>query len=88
VSYEQVLVGCEPAVLAVADLLVIGYMYVTTGFSCRLGMLTLSGTCAACLSLQGAAADKKLLVHPESIIAVSSAEALEGVGVQSKDSTT
>jgi hypothetical protein len=49
-------------------------------------MFTLSGTCAACLSLYGAAADKKLLVHPESRIAVSSVEALEGVGVQSKDS--
>jgi hypothetical protein len=49
-------------------------------------MFTLSGTCAACLSLQGAAADKKLLVHPESRIAVSSVVALEGVGVQSKDS--
>jgi hypothetical protein len=46
----------------------------------------LSGTCAACLSLHGAAADKKLLVHPESIIAVSSVVALEGVGVRSKDS--
>jgi hypothetical protein len=49
-------------------------------------MFTLSGTCAACLSLHGAAAYKKLLVHPESIIAVSSVLALEGVGVQSKDS--
>jgi hypothetical protein len=36
-----------------------------------LGMLTLSGTCAACLLLHGAVADKKLLVHPESRIAVS-----------------
>jgi hypothetical protein len=35
VSYEQVLVGCEPAVLMVADLLVIGYMYVTTELSSR-----------------------------------------------------
>jgi hypothetical protein len=46
----------------------------------------LSGTCAACLSLHGAAADKKLLVHPESIIAVSSVVELEVVWVQSKDS--
>jgi hypothetical protein len=46
-------------------------------------MLTLSGMCAACLSLQGAAADKKLMVHPESRIAVSSVVALD-VGVQSK----
>jgi hypothetical protein len=30
VSYEQVMVGCEPVVLAVADRLVIRYMYVTT----------------------------------------------------------
>jgi hypothetical protein len=29
-----------------------------------LGMFTLSWTCAACLSLQGAVADKKLLVNP------------------------
>jgi hypothetical protein len=50
-----------------------------------LGMFALSGTCAACLSLHGAVADKKLLVHPESIISVSSVVALEGVGVQSKD---
>jgi hypothetical protein len=48
-------------------------------------MFTLSGTCAACLSLHGAAADKKLLVHPESRIAVLSVVALEGVGVQYKD---
>jgi hypothetical protein len=40
----------------------------------------------ACLSLHGAEADKKLLVHPESRIAVSSVIALEGIGVQSKDS--
>jgi hypothetical protein len=50
-----------------------------------LGMFTLSGTCAACLSLHGAAADKKLLVHPESRIAVSSVGGLVVVGVQSKD---
>jgi hypothetical protein len=75
VSYEQALVGCDPAVLAVADRLVISYMYVTIGL----------WTCAACLSLHGAEADKKLLVHPESRIAVSSVVALEVVGVQSKD---
>jgi hypothetical protein len=50
-----------------------------------LGMFTLSGTCAVSLSLHGAAADKKLLVHPESRIAVSSVRALVVVGVQSKD---
>jgi hypothetical protein len=50
-----------------------------------LGIFTLSGTCAACLSLHGAAADKKLLVHPESRIAVSSVGAFVVVGVQSKD---
>jgi hypothetical protein len=49
-------------------------------------MLTLSGKCAACLSLHGAAADKKLLVHPESIIAVSVVVTLEKDEVQSKDS--
>jgi hypothetical protein len=49
-------------------------------------MFTLSGTCAACLSLHGAAADKKLLVHPEYRIAVFSVVALEGVGIQYKDS--
>jgi hypothetical protein len=50
-----------------------------------LGMFTLSGTWAACLSLHGASADKKLLVHPESRIAVSFVGALVVVGVQSKD---
>jgi hypothetical protein len=49
-----------------------------------LGIFTLSGTCAACLSLHGAAADKKLLVHPESRIAVSSVGEFVVVGVQSK----
>jgi hypothetical protein len=48
-------------------------------------MFTLSRTCAACLSLHGAAADKKLLVHLESRIAVSSVGALVVVGLQSKD---
>jgi hypothetical protein len=51
-----------------------------------LGMLTLSGTCTACLSLHGAAADKKLLVQPESRIAVSFVVTLVKDGVQSKDS--
>jgi hypothetical protein len=49
-------------------------------------MFTLSGTITDCVSLHGAAADKKLLVHPESIIAVLSVEEFEVVGVQSKDS--
>jgi hypothetical protein len=49
-------------------------------------MLTLSGTCAACLSLHGAAADKNVLVHPESRIAVSFVVTLVKDGVQSKDS--
>jgi hypothetical protein len=48
-------------------------------------MLTLSGTCAACLSLHGAAADKKLMVHPESRIAVSFVVTSVNYGVQSKD---
>jgi hypothetical protein len=52
-----------------------------------LGMLTLSGTCAACLLLNDAAADKKLLVHPESRIAVSCCVVtLVKDGVQYKDS--
>jgi hypothetical protein len=50
-----------------------------------LGIFTLSRRCTAYLSLHGAAADKKLLVHPESIIAVSSVGAFVVVGVQSKD---
>jgi hypothetical protein len=85
VSYEQVLVGCEPGVLAVTDRLVIRLRVCDDRIVVPLGMFTLSGTCAACLSLHGAAADKKLLVHPKSIIAVSSVVALEVVGVQSKD---
>jgi hypothetical protein len=52
----------------------------------RLGMLTLSGTCAVCLLLHGAVADKKLLMHPESRIAVSLVVTLVKDGVQSKDS--
>jgi hypothetical protein len=41
--------------------------------------------CAACLSLHGEAEDKKLLMQPESRIAVSSIGAFLVVGVQSKD---
>jgi hypothetical protein len=48
-------------------------------------MLTLSGAFAGCLLMHGAVADKKLLVHPESRISVSSVGALVVVGVQSKD---
>jgi hypothetical protein len=51
-----------------------------------LGMLTLSGTCAACLSLHGAADDKKLVVHPESRIDVSFVVTSVKDGVHSKDS--
>jgi hypothetical protein len=47
-------------------------------------MLTLSGMYAACLLVHGALADKKLLVHTESSIAVSSVVAVNMVGVQSK----
>ena len=49
-----------------------------------LGMLTHSGMCAACLLLHGAVADKKLLVQPESRIAVSFCAASLNDGVQSK----
>jgi hypothetical protein len=42
--------------------------------------------CAACLPLYGATADKKLLVHPESRIAVSFVVTSVKDGVQSKDS--
>jgi hypothetical protein len=51
-----------------------------------LGMLTLSGTCAACLLLHGAVSDKKLLVHPESRIGVSFVVTSVKDRVQSKDS--
>jgi hypothetical protein len=51
-----------------------------------LEMFTLSGTCAACLLLHGAVADKKLLVNPESRIAVSCVVTLVKDGLQSKDS--
>jgi hypothetical protein len=49
-------------------------------------MLTLSGMCASCLLLQGAVAENKLLVHPESRIAVSCVVTSLKDGVQSKDS--
>jgi hypothetical protein len=49
-------------------------------------MFTLSGACAACFSLHGAAADEKLLVQLESRIDVSSVITLGKGGVQSKDS--
>jgi hypothetical protein len=45
-----------------------------------------SRTCAACLSLHGAAADEKLMVHPESRIAVSFVVTSVKDGEQSKDS--
>jgi hypothetical protein len=51
-----------------------------------LGMITLSGMCTACLLLHGAVADKKLLVHPESRIAVSFVVTSVKDGVQYKDS--
>jgi hypothetical protein len=44
----------------------------------------LSGMCAACLVVHGAVADKKLSVHPESKIAVSSTVDFISHGVQSK----
>jgi hypothetical protein len=49
-------------------------------------MLTLSGTCPSCLLLHGAVAEKKMLVHPESRIAVSFVVTSVKDGVQSKDS--
>jgi hypothetical protein len=49
-------------------------------------MLTLSGACAACLLLHGAVADKKMLEHPESRIAVSFVVTSVKDGAQSKDS--
>jgi hypothetical protein len=47
-------------------------------------MLTLSGMHDACLMVNGDVAEKKLLVHPESSIAVSSVVAVSMVGIQSK----
>jgi hypothetical protein len=49
-------------------------------------MLTLSGTCAACLLLHGAVADNKMLVQPGSRIAVSFNVTSLNDGMQSKDS--
>jgi hypothetical protein len=49
-------------------------------------MLKLSGTCASCLLLHGAVADKKLLVQPETRIAVFFVVTSVKDGVQSKDS--
>jgi hypothetical protein len=47
----------------------------------------LSGMCAACLLVHGAVDDKKLLVHPESKIDMSSVVAIISDGVQSNVST-
>jgi hypothetical protein len=47
-------------------------------------MLTLSGTCASCLLLHGAVADKKMLVQPGSIIDVSFVVTSVKDGLQSK----
>jgi hypothetical protein len=47
-------------------------------------MSTLSGMCAGRFLVHDAVADKKLLVHPESSIAVSVVVAANMVGVQSK----
>jgi hypothetical protein len=49
-----------------------------------LGMFTLSGMCAACLLVCGTVADKKIPVHPESKIAVTSVVSVKSDGVQSK----
>jgi hypothetical protein len=49
-----------------------------------LGMLTCNGTRAARLFMHGAAADKKLLVQPESSIDVSFIDTYNVGGVQSK----
>jgi hypothetical protein len=48
-------------------------------------MLTLSGTCASCLLLHGAVADKKMMVQPESIIAVLFVVTSLNDGVHYKD---
>jgi hypothetical protein len=50
-----------------------------------LGMLTCNGTCAARLFMDGAVADKKLCVLPESSIDVPFIVIVYVVGVQSKD---
>jgi hypothetical protein len=49
-----------------------------------LGILTLIGMCVTCLLVHGAVADKKLILHPESSIAVSSFVAVKMIGIQSK----
>jgi hypothetical protein len=49
-----------------------------------LGILRLNGMCDARLMVNGAVAHKKILVHPESRIAVSSVVAVNMVGLQSK----
>jgi hypothetical protein len=51
-----------------------------------LGMFTCNGTCAAHLLMQGAVADKKMLVHPDSSIAVSFIDANNVGGVQLQES--
>jgi hypothetical protein len=53
---------------------------------CDDGMLTLSGTCASCLLLHGAVADKKMLQQPESRIDVSFVVTSLNDGVPSNDS--
>jgi hypothetical protein len=47
-------------------------------------MLTCNGTCTTRLFMHGAVADKKLLVQPESSIAVSFIDTYDVGGVQSK----
>jgi hypothetical protein len=47
-------------------------------------MLTCNGTCAARLFMHGAVADKKIIVQPKFIIAVSFIDTEDVGGVQSK----
>jgi hypothetical protein len=49
-----------------------------------LGMLKCNGTCAACLFMHGAVADKKMRVQPGSSITVSFIDTEDIGGVQSK----
>jgi hypothetical protein len=49
-----------------------------------LGMFTFSGMCDVCFMVHGDVADRKILVHPESILSVPSAASVKIVGVQSK----
>jgi hypothetical protein len=49
-----------------------------------LGMLTSSVMCAAYLLVHGTVTEKKLIVHPESRIDVSSVSAVNNYGMQSK----